>query len=678
MSRLMTAARSARSGGLAGMGRIRSFLFAGLVLALGLGLTHGLWQAARTGAERALDDEFRFWVGKVAYGIAGRLNGYVQVLRGVVGLFDASVSVSRQEFRRYVSALRLEESYPGIQGVGFSVFVPAAQKTEHIAAIRQEGFPDYDIRPGGEREFYTAVIYVEPFSGRNLRAFGYDMAPEPVRWAAAERARDRGAATLTGRVTLQQEGATDIQPGVLLFLPVYRPDAPHDILEDRRENLLGWAYSALRTHDLMKDVLGTIDFGQLHSMLQVEVYDGAVPAVDNLLFALAPVVGVVSQDPALRAVRSLAFGGHQWTLVVTASPEFEVQRQSDKAAVIAVGGGVASLLLALFVGARTLNHVRMAEALGAAARLNQQLAEREQELLWAQRTAQLGSWTYDAATGQTIWSEGMFRIWGLDPEQGAPDRAAQRGLIHPDDVARCDEAVDAARQRGEPYRLEMRILRPDGQERTIVSICTPQKEAQGRVVRLSGTNQDITERVRLQEALREQAIRDPLTGLYNRRYLDETLPREIARCLRMGEPLVVAMLDLDHFKRLNDVHGHEAGDNVLRAVGALLRRCVRNGDLACRYGGEELTVVLPGASLEDARARLEDLRKAVMQVRIARREGDMPRVTVTVGLAALIPAETDAGTLLSRADAALYKGKAQGRNCVVVAGADNPSGGRPG
>ena len=186
-----------------------------------------------------------------------------------------------------------------------------------------------------------------------------------------------------------------------------------------------------------------------------------------------------------------------------------------------------------------------------------------------------------------------------------------------------------------------------------------------------GLARDITERVRLQTALREQAVRDPLTGLFNRRYLDETLPREISRCQRTGEPLVAAMLDLDHFKRLNDVYGHEAGDNVLRAIGELLRRTLRNSDLACRYGGEELTIILPGASLEDARARVESLRQMVMRTPVRYRDGELPRVTVSAGLAAAMQPQTDAASLLSRADAALYLAKAQGRNRVVVA-ADSP------
>ncbi len=223
--------------------RMKLLMSTGLVLALGLGMTYGLWQTARYDADQVLDDEFHFWVSKVAYGTAARLTGYVQVLRGVVGLFDASVTVSRQEFSRYVAASQLELGYPGIQGVGFSAFVPAAQKAEHVAAVRREGFPDYDIRPGGERGFYTAVVYVEPFAGRNLRAFGYDMAPDPVRWAAAERARDQGLETLSGRVTTAA-GRRHRRPAWAFSCSCrsIAPTRPMTSGTDRRVNLVGWAY----------------------------------------------------------------------------------------------------------------------------------------------------------------------------------------------------------------------------------------------------------------------------------------------------------------------------------------------------------------------------------------------------------------------------------------------------
>jgi diguanylate cyclase (GGDEF)-like protein/PAS domain S-box-containing protein len=192
--------------------------------------------------------------------------------------------------------------------------------------------------------------------------------------------------------------------------------------------------------------------------------------------------------------------------------------------------------------------------------------------------------------------------------------------------------------------------------------CNERHELQGFIAVVT----DITERKRMQAALREQAIRDPLTGLFNRRYLDETLPRELSRCQRSSEPLAVAMLDLDHFKRFNDAYGHAAGDRVLQAVGDLLHRSLRAGDIACRYGGEELAIVMPGSSRDDARARLEDLRQALMKLRLCIPQGELPAITMSIGVAEAAPGKFNAAELLARADDALYQAKKQGRNQVVV------------
>ncbi|CRI64160.1 putative Diguanylate cyclase [Thiocapsa sp. KS1] len=169
----------------------------------------------------------------------------------------------------------------------------------------------------------------------------------------------------------------------------------------------------------------------------------------------------------------------------------------------------------------------------------------------------------------------------------------------------------------------------------------------------------------LREALREQAIRDPLTGLFNRRYLEETLPRELARCQRLAEPLTVAMLDLDHFKGFNDSYGHEAGDLALSSVGRLLGEWVRESDIACRYGGEELMLILPGTTSADARGRLDALRLAVMSTRLRCQGSVLPGIRVSIGLAAARAHEIEATDLLRRADVALYRAKEQGRNRVV-------------
>ena len=192
------------------------------------------------------------------------------------------------------------------------------------------------------------------------------------------------------------------------------------------------------------------------------------------------------------------------------------------------------------------------------------------------------------------------------------------------------------------------------------------KELRTLAIAISEATKLALSNLKLQEALREQAIRDQLTGLFNRRYLDETLHRELHRCQRNGEPLAVAMLDVDHFKRFNDDYGHDAGDTVLRAIGDLLKRSLRASDIACRYGGEELTVILPGSSLDDAQVKLDMLRRVIMAMRAPYQGGDLQAITVSIGVAATGAQEVDAAALLSRADAALYQAKEQGRNRVIV------------
>src|SRR6266699_3690383 len=166
---------------------------------------------------------------------------------------------------------------------------------------------------------------------------------------------------------------------------------------------------------------------------------------------------------------------------------------------------------------------------------------------------------------------------------------------------------------------------------------------------------------RLLRELREQTIRDPLTSLYNRRFLQDYLERELIRAKRERAPLALIMLDLDRFKRINDTAGHQAGDQVLVQVGALLKRHVRGSDIACRYGGEEFAVVLPKTTLESTRRRSAEICSAI------RREAELLHgVTASLGVA-LCPAHaTDAEALLHCADHALYEAKREGRNQVRI------------
>ncbi|MCI0521292.1 MAG: diguanylate cyclase [Chloroflexi bacterium] len=169
----------------------------------------------------------------------------------------------------------------------------------------------------------------------------------------------------------------------------------------------------------------------------------------------------------------------------------------------------------------------------------------------------------------------------------------------------------------------------------------------------------------LQIQLREQAIRDPLTGLYNRRYMQDRLPEEILWAQAENKPVCLAMLDIDHFKKINDAYGHKAGDLLLQALSALLCQSVRAEDIVSRYGGEEFMLALPGIDLGLAGRRAEEWRAAVEAMRLWVEDTEIG-VTISIGLAAVHPGREDYEQTLRKADDALYQAKRSGRNCVIL------------
>jgi diguanylate cyclase (GGDEF)-like protein/PAS domain S-box-containing protein len=175
--------------------------------------------------------------------------------------------------------------------------------------------------------------------------------------------------------------------------------------------------------------------------------------------------------------------------------------------------------------------------------------------------------------------------------------------------------------------------------------------------------------LKLRETLSQQSIRDALTGLFNRRYMEESLEREIHRAQRHQQPMGIIMVDIDHFKHFNDTFGHEAGDVVLRELGLFLQRSIRASDIACRYGGEELILILPDASLADTKQRAEQIRQDVKGLQIEYHNQPLDTIAISVGVAAFAEHGSTAEELIATADRALYQAKAQGRDRVITGSA---------
>lgn len=240
-------------------------------------------------------------------------------------------------------------------------------------------------------------------------------------------------------------------------------------------------------------------------------------------------------------------------------------------------------------------------------------------------------------------------------------------------------------ENGETKIIEVRVPRVDG-DRYYITTVKPVLNADKTVATVICISKEITERKRMEEELRqaneqlstqlaeieslhetlhEQAIRDPLTGLYNLRFLTESMKREIAQAIRENSSLSVVLMDIDHFKIFNDTHGHKAGDEVLRELGKMLSTQTRAGDIACRYGGEEFMVIMPSAHTEEAFKRAEQLRKIFESTQIDNK-GELLSATISAGVATFPDHGSTDDDIWRAADHALYMAKSAGRNCVIV------------
>lgn len=220
---------------------------------------------------------------------------------------------------------------------------------------------------------------------------------------------------------------------------------------------------------------------------------------------------------------------------------------------------------------------------------------------------------------------------------------------------------------------EYLFLRKDGSTFCIELNSALLREADGSPSGMLFVGRDISDRKKVEAALQEaymhlqhQAVRDPLTDLFNRRYMEETLERELARCQREELPLSLVMMDIDFFKNVNDTHGHKAGDIMLKALGELLQSDTRGEDIVCRYGGEEFVAILPSAAPNHAIARAEGWRRAFEALRIPY-DNQTLKATLSCGVATFPQNGDNSEDLIRAADKALYKAKSDGRNCVRLA-----------
>jgi diguanylate cyclase (GGDEF)-like protein len=622
-----------------------------IVLGLTLILTIGLWRYSTAEFSRRANDSFKSAAEKQTDLLLGRMQDYEQVLRGSAALFAASGAVSREEWRTYIGMLHLEHSLPGIQGTGFALMIQKDARRAHERSVRKEGFPDYAIYPAGDRALYSSIVYLEPFSGRNVRAFGYDMYSDPVRREAMERARDSGEPELSAKVTLVQETGQKEQAGFLVYLPVYRNDMRHDTVAARRRALFGFVYSPFRTADLMNSV-----FNAPGRELEIELFDDrATP--ENLLYSSTG----AGRASSYVTDQVLSIGGRRWIARFRSNPLFESRTESAQPRMILFGGLAFDMLLfsVLYMNAR---HRRAMHS----------VAEKLESSLDSYRVLveNVPGAVFRAEVGSPLpalqLSHGIQALTGEPPERFVSGAVAYVDLIDPLDRPMVSQAISEAIATRGVYNIEYRIRTVEGRLHWVSERGRVTSDQTGQARWLDGLILDVSERKAAEIMIRDLAYNDPLTGLPNRRLLLDRLEYQLAASSRSGRYGALLFIDMDNFKTINDTFGHEAGDQVLKEVARRLLANVRESDTVARLGGDEFVVILDGLgdTADAAAAEAAELGNKILDklARPYRLDVQLCTSTPSIGIAMFRGHAASTDQLLRRADEAMYQAKSAGRN----------------
>lgn len=345
------------------------WLLPSVALVVTIGMSLGGAYLAKKFIDQIEENDFQSEVEQINDMIVDRLEIYTNALYGGRGLFDASENVERQEWKSYVESLAIQRGYPGIQGLGYSEWIESSELESHIDRIQSEGFPDYTVRPQGDRPEYTAIVYLEPFDIRNQQAFGFDMFQEATRREAMNYARNTGNPALSGKVTLVQEIDEDVQAGFLIYIPVYKKNATLSTVKERQSQLEGFVYSPFRMNNFIEGVLLS-RFG----LINIEIFDGYEVSQFS---EEKRMYGKELPDAHFINKRNIEFGGSSWTVRYSVGDDYGANflTQVTPPTILLIGITIGLFLFSIFY----MLSSRQASTIAMAREMNRDLLEQTEE-----------------------------------------------------------------------------------------------------------------------------------------------------------------------------------------------------------------------------------------------------------------------------------------------------------
>ncbi len=307
-----------------------------VVLFLSLSLSLYIWVLNMINVKEKANNQLEFKVKEIGLRIEQKIITHENLLNFVAAFFINSEEVTRDEFHFFIKALNLKDNYSSVLGIGYSKIVKYEELENHIKGIKAEGFPNYSVFPKGDRKIYTPIIYLEPFTNNNIRAFGYDMYADSTRREALILAAQTNKLVVSGKVILQQDENTNNSSSFLMYMPIYNNKKPHSNIKEREENIIGWIFAPIRIKDLLNGIFTKKD------KIVFQLFDEDENNINNLMFSS---IKNSNSKSSLETTTRIYMGGRSWVLKVAALNNFMDDVEDDHSFAILIIFILGSFLL---------------------------------------------------------------------------------------------------------------------------------------------------------------------------------------------------------------------------------------------------------------------------------------------------------------------------------------------